>query len=152
MLCSKFYAPWLVALAAGIATFLIEIVNYYILASVRNFKQLGTILKTLKEKRLYQLLERWFGTMPFAVILFVALTPLPHWPFRVLSVMANYPVLRYAVSSFIGRTFWYYLVAWTGTVLDLPYQVYLVLVAVLVVLALCGRLIGWKKKGQSRGR
>lgn len=135
LLYGTLYSPLVVALTAGIATFLIELINYQVLVPVCALEQ----LKPFKRQRVYRVLEHYFHKIPFAVITFVGLTPIPHLPFRFLAVLTGYPVLRYALASFVGRSSFYYVVALTGAVWNLPPWVYMILLLGLAALALSAR-------------
>ena len=109
-----------------------------------NLKQ----LEPFKEKRIFKVLERWFNKIPFAMITFVGFTPVPHLPFRLMAVLTNYSIVRYAFASFVGRAAFYYLVALTGGLLSLPYWVYIIFLSAMILLVLvtkivrsCGRIL-----------
>ena len=135
------YAPWLVAMTAGIATFNIELINYQILVPICNLEK----LKAYRKKRFYIILERYFNLVPFLVIVFVGFTPVPHLPFRLLSVLTGYNIVKYAFASFLGRTSFYYIMALTGTFLHLPYWVYIAFLLVIIVIGLIIGLHSRKK-------
>jgi membrane protein YqaA with SNARE-associated domain len=137
MLYGNLYHPFVVALTAGIATFMIEIINYQILVPICNLKQ----LQSFRKKRFYRILEGYFNKIPFIVISFVGFTPLPHAPFRILAVLTKYSVIRYAIATFVGRAPFYYLVAMTGKVLNIPNYVYVIATAIAIIVALVFRII-----------
>ena len=137
LLYGTLYDPLLVALIAGIATFIIELLNYQMLVPVLNTKQ----LEPFKHKRSYKLLERYFNRSPFGIIAFVGFTPVPHLPFRILAVITHYPIVRYALASFVGRISFYYLVAKIGRVVGLPYWIYIIFLLIIVIFGLTTKII-----------
>ena len=143
LLYGSLYEPWLVALTAGVATFVIELLNYQILIPVSNLRQ----LEPFKEKRICKFLERWYNKIPFAIIAFVGFTPVPHLPFRLLAVLTKYSIVKYALASFVGRAAFYYIVAMTGGVLNLPYWVYIIFLLAMILLALIIKIVHFN--GQS---
>jgi len=132
LLYGSFCSPLLVALTAGLATYIIEIFNYQMLVPVCRLE----LLEQYKSKRFYKVLARYYNIVPFIVVVIVGLTPVPHFPFRVLSVLTGYSIIRYGIATFIGRTLFYYPVALTGDVLNLPYWVYIALLLVIIALGL----------------
>ena len=65
-------------------------------------------------------LIRGFEKRPFLVLVAVSLTPLPHWPFKVLAFASGYPMTRYLVALGVGRAARYGLLAWAGDALAPP--------------------------------
>lgn len=124
MMYGSLYPAFIVAVFAGVATFMVEIINYQMMVPICNIGQ----LKRFKQKRFYLILEKYFNKMPFFVIAFVGFTPVPHVPFRILSVLANYSIVRYSISTAIGRGLFYYLIALSGMVLNIPYWFYIIVI------------------------
>ncbi len=116
MFFGTLYNPLLIALAGGIATCWIEFFNYEILKFVTNIERIQRI--TAKES--YKKAERIFSKAPFLALVIAGFTPVPFVPFRVLSVTSKYNILKYLLSVFVGRTSRYYILALTGSALDLP--------------------------------
>jgi len=142
MLYGNLYHPWVVASTSGIATLMIELINYQILVPICNLKQ----LQPFKKKRFYLILEGYFSKIPFITIAFVGFTPVPHAPFRILAVLANYSVIRYAIATFVGRAPFYYLVAMTGKVLNIPNYVYVIATVIAIIVALVFRIVRRQSK------
>jgi membrane protein YqaA with SNARE-associated domain len=125
--------PLLIALSAGIATFMIELVNYRLLVPICNLEK----LKPFKEKSFFRILRRYYEKFPFVVITFVGFTPVPHLPFRILAVLTEYSIIGYGIATFIGRTAFYYVVAKiAGPIPKLPYWVYILFILALILLGL----------------
>jgi len=135
LLYGELYQPWLVALLGGIATCWIEFFNYKFLEVITNIEQ----VKTLTDKQVYQKAEKYFKRFPFLTLVVTGFTPVPFAPFRVFSVTSQYPLTKYVVSVFIGRTPRYYILAFTGAAIQLPLWTYGVFLLIFLSIAL------WKK-------
>jgi len=131
------YNPLPIALVAGIATYFVELINYWLLIPICNLDR----LKPFKEKCFYKILIDYYSRFPFLIIAFVALSPVPHLPFRMLAVLADYSVLKYGFATFLGRTIFYYILALGGEIVKelmdrfgIPYWIYIfvILLAVLI--------------------
>ena len=142
LLYGTLYDPWLVALVAGIATVWIEFFNYQLLKPLLNVSR----IKKLTAKRLYQKVEHWFRKVPFFALVFAGASPVPYAPFRVFAVNSGYPLDRYLLAVFIGRTPRYYLLALTGAAIRLPPWAYGLFFAILLGIIFWGRIMGWREK------
>jgi len=91
-----------------------EYLNYHLYAwmlSRRRFTALG-------EKPWMRRSVRWFERAPFITTVVFALTPLPFWVARVLSIYARGDLRRFMLASAIGRLPHIFLYAWLGSVLE----------------------------------
>jgi len=136
LLYGKLYPPWIVAICAGIAISVIEFVNYQILMFMINLRK----IRRFREKQSYQRAEHYFSKFPFLSLLFACLTPVPFIPFRVLAVTTGYPARKYVLSVFIGRTPRFYLLAWIGIALNLPFWVYVIVLVIAFIAILTKKL------------
>ena len=116
LLYGDLYNPWLVAFVGGLATCWIEFFNYKLLELITHIQQ----VKAFTEKQTYQKAEGYFKKFPFFTLVFTGLTPVPFAPFRVFSVTSNYPLIKYLLAVFVGRTPRYYILAATGAAIHLP--------------------------------
>lgn len=103
--------------------------------------------------RLARALMSLFNRAPFAVIAISGLTPLPFFPFKALAFAARYPLGRYLAAVAVGRLPRYFLLAWLGAVINIPFWALGALFLLLAVPSL--RLLGRRRTapaGQARPR
>ena len=72
------------------------------------------IVEFKERSKVYKIVERFFNQTPFWTMIFAALTPVPFYPFRVIGIFSGYVRWKYVLSTFIGRTPRYYILAWLG--------------------------------------
>jgi membrane protein YqaA with SNARE-associated domain len=96
---SKFYTPLTIALIAGTATILTEIINY----SVVKFVIDTNLYKKFSKKKSVAKIINLFNKAPFPALVIAGFTPVPFYPFRFLVVMAHYPLLKYLFAIFLSR-------------------------------------------------
>lgn len=73
-----------------------------------------------KDSELYRKAAGWFRRYPFATLVVAAATPVPFWPFKLLSFSLHYPLRRYMVAVALARFPRYVVLAWAGFALDPP--------------------------------
>ncbi|MFQ6082965.1 MAG: VTT domain-containing protein [Candidatus Aminicenantia bacterium] len=113
----KIYHPLFVAVSGGIAATLAGFIDYETINSVVKLK---SIKKLYYETKLYQKAVKFFSRAPFLMIVTAALTPVPFYPFKFLSTASDYPENKYLLALFIGRTPRYFILAYTGKVINIP--------------------------------
>jgi membrane protein YqaA with SNARE-associated domain len=128
LLCGTLFSPWLVAICGGIATCFMELFNYQILQRIMKLKP----LEVLKEKQVYQKFESYFKKAPFFSLVFAGFTPIPFAPFRIFAVTSNYSLSLYILSVFVGRTPRYYILAFSGKMINLPLWSYGIIFAIFI--------------------
>lgn len=136
LLYGQLYSPFLVTIIAVIAVVIMEFINYQILVPVLEINK----IKIFRKKRFYQLVELYFSKFPFLSLVVSCLAPIPLFPFRILAVTTRYPVKKYILSIFIGRTPLYYLLALTGQILNLPTWIYIISIAGVFAIMLLKKL------------
>ena len=146
LLYGALFAPWLMALLGGIATCWVEFFNYKLLRLVLNVR----LIREVTKKKPYQVAERWFNKSPFSVLVFAGASPVPYVPFRVLAVSSGYPLGRYLLAVFVGRTPRYYVLALTGEAINLPFWTYGIVFGLLVGIVSWRRIMGWRRKSLDR--
>lgn len=106
---AKFYDPWTVAGVSAGGTVLTEWVNYYVVAYVTD----RAVFRKAIQGRTVTKLIGWFHRAPFAALCVAGIAPVPFYPFRILAVIARYPVWKYLLAVFLSRTprFWVICVA-----------------------------------------
>jgi membrane protein YqaA with SNARE-associated domain len=136
LLYGKLYAPLLVAFVGGLATCWMEFLNYKLLTFLANLRQ----VQAFTSKLAYQKAEGYFRKCPFLSLVISGFTPIPYAPFRVFAVTSQYPMTKYQLAVFVGRTPRYYLLALTGAVMNLPLWTYGLIFVVFLIAALWNRL------------
>jgi len=135
LLYGTLFNPLLVALLGGISTCWVEFFNYKILGLITNIRQVQAII----QKHWYLKAEGWFKKAPFLSLVISGFTPIPYAPFRVFAVTSKYPLTKYLLAVFVGRTPRYYILAWAGDVIKLSWWGYGIIFLVLLIVALYSR-------------
>jgi membrane protein YqaA with SNARE-associated domain len=99
--------------------------------------------------RLASGLMRLFNRAPFAVIAISGLTPLPFFPFKALAFAAHYPLTPYLAAVAVGRLPRYFLLAWLGAAIHVPFWALGALFLLLAVPSL--RLLGRRRPLPAQG-
>ena len=104
------YAPALVAVVAGLATFIAAIVDHALFSRAFRSERLDSISQSRLMRVVVDLFSRW----PWWTIALVAFTPVPFYPVRVVAPMARYPMPKYVSAVVVGRVPRYFLLALGG--------------------------------------
>lgn len=136
LLYGNLYNPWLVAVVGGLATCWIEFFNYKLLGLITHIQQ----VKAFTERQTYQKAEGYFKKFSFFTLVFTGLTPVPFAPFRVFVVTSSYPLTKYLLAVFVGRTPRYYILAVTGAVIHLPLWAYGLIFVIFLIAVLWNKL------------
>lgn len=112
----KIFGPLLTTLTAIIPTILACIFDYAVLTPV--FFRTG--VSRMKDSRLYQKIIHYYYKAPFLTNFFAAISPIPFYPIRILSVSSAYPLWKYTTSVVLGRIPRYYILALFGALLEIP--------------------------------
>jgi membrane protein YqaA with SNARE-associated domain len=136
LLYGKLYLSLSVAIVATIAVSLIEFINYQILVPVLEINK----IKIFREKRSFQRAEYYFNKIPFMSLVVSCLTPVPFFPFRILAVTTGYSIKKFVFSVIVGRFPRYYIIAFTGKILNLPTWVYIAVIITVLVIVLVKNL------------
>lgn len=99
MLYGRLYAPLLVAAIGTAAIVFAEWINYHLYRHATDLP----VLNGVRERRAVRWAIGLFRRNPFAAIIVFAVTPIPYWIARVLSVLTAYPVGRHLWATAIGR-------------------------------------------------
>jgi membrane protein YqaA with SNARE-associated domain len=88
-----------------------------------------------------------FRRSPFWTLVLVGATPIPFYPVKFLSIADHYPLKKYLLALFVGRTPRYWLIAYLGHTLLLPnWSLALLALALFVFTAIQSRREGKKKE------
>ncbi len=132
----KIFGPFLTTLTATIPTVIACIIDYAVLAPVFS----RTRLSRIKTTSVYLKTVHYFHKAPFLTNFIAALSPLPFYPVRILSVASNYPLWKYTLSVVTGRIPRYYFLALFGAVLRIPNWIILLFFVSLISMPLYRRL------------
>ena len=138
----KFYSPLTVALVAVSSTLLTEVLNYSTFKYVADLKAFE---KVHRSKIMIRLIEL-FNKAPFVAIMIAGFTPVPFYPFRFMVVMAQYPIWKYILATFLSRTPRFFILAQVGHVIKIPDK-WLVVLFIVFLIAIYLPLLGkWKSR------
>ena len=96
----KFYSPLLVAAVAVSSTVLTEALNYSVFGYVVDRKFFARVRESRFTRRIVDLFHR----APFSALFIAGLLPVPYYPFRMLVVLARYPVALFLLAVLASRT------------------------------------------------
>ena len=121
---------WVIVPIAVAATLLIEAWNMDLLARI--LAREGT--RAFRNHSFTQWSLRWYRKAPFWSLVFTCVVPIvPHYPMRILAVLAAYPIWKYQLSVILGRGTRYAGLVLVGAALSIPAP--WIVVASLVILA-----------------
>jgi len=120
---------WQVVVIGTIGTVLVEFWNMDLLTRI--LARDGT--RGFRRHRFTQSMLRIFNKMPFLTLIGTCILPIvPHYPMRVLAVLARYPMWKYQLSIVIGRSGRYTWLGLLGAFVPIPtWLLFLVSVTVL---------------------
>ncbi len=108
---------WVIVPIAVGATLLIEAWNMELLA--RMLARDGT--RAFRNHRFTQWSLRWYRKAPFWSLVLTCVLPLvPHYPMRILAVLAVYPLWKYQLSVILGRGARYTGLVLVGAAIPIP--------------------------------
>lgn len=111
------HPPWVIVPIAVGATLLIEAWNMELLA--RMLARDGT--RAFRNHRFTQWSLRWYRKAPFWSLVLTCVLPLvPHYPMRILAVLAAYPLWKYQLSVILGRGARYTGLVLVGAAIPIP--------------------------------
>lgn len=120
---------WVIVPIAVAATLLIEAWNMELLA--RMLAREGT--RAFRNHRFTQTSLRWYRKAPFWSLVLTCVLPIvPHYPMRILAVLAAYPLWKYQLSVILGRGSRYTGLVLVGATVPIPGQ-WIVLASVVIL-------------------
>lgn len=125
----KFYSPLTVAAVAIISTLLTETLNYSAFRYITD----TNIFQKIHHKKAVNKIVILFQKAPFFAIWIAGLTPVPFYPFRLLVVLARYPITKYILAIFLSRTPRFYILAFVGHTIKIPDYLLIALFVILIV-------------------
>jgi membrane protein YqaA with SNARE-associated domain len=125
------HPAWLIVPIGIAATLIIEAWNMELLS--RMLARDGT--RAFRDHRVTQWSLHWYQKAPFCSLVLTCVLPIvPHYPMRILAVLAGYPMWKYQLSVVLGRGARYSGLVLVGATLPIPGP--WIVVASLVILAL----------------
>jgi len=112
----KFYSPLTVALVAVVSTVATEALNY----SAYKYMAALSVLKNIVNIKSVQKIIRLFEKAPFVALIVAGLSPVPFYPFRILVVMARYPLAKYLLAVFLSRFPRFIFLSGIGRIFKIP--------------------------------
>lgn len=139
----KLYPILLVSLIAGIGSVIAGFIDYETFIPILHHRK---VRKYYADKTLYTRSVYYFSKIPFLSIVVAALTPIPFYPFKFLSIASKYSITRYLTALFIGRFPRYVYLAALGAWISIPNWI---LLATFVMMFILGSLGIIRKKIQA---
>jgi membrane protein YqaA with SNARE-associated domain len=137
---------WWAAGAAAIGTVIAGYMDHTVFVPVLNLRNLNDF----KKKRLYRRSIQYFMRWPFATLFVTGFTPIPFWPFKLLTFSIHYPLWKYLVALTAARYPRYLLLAWLGAAFEIPNWViigsFLVVILLYLVNLVPGLIRRWRRK------
>ena len=128
------YGALIPALLAIIPTLVGSLLDYRILSPLLNH----SALKKYKSKLWYRKILHYFTLLPFTTIFFCALTPVPFYPVRLLSILSGYPPLKYSLAVIFGRIPRFIFMALGGKLLNLDNKLIILIFIVFILVYISG--------------
>lgn len=107
---------WYTALAASTGTLIAGFLDHSVFVPVMNLQSISGY----KDKNWYRKIARLFMRWPFLVLVLTGFTPIPFFPFKFLAFSVHYPLWKYLGALLTGRFPRYVLLAWFGSLFDIP--------------------------------
>lgn len=124
----KFYSPLTVAFVAIIGTLITEALNYSVFKYITD----TSLFQKIRYKKAVNSIVELFQKAPFIAIWIAGFTPVPFYPFRILVVLARYPIFKYILAVFLSRTPRFYILAFVGHAVKIPDYLLIVLFILLI--------------------
>ena len=115
----KFHAPWMVAIAGGLASALGSAVQLLILRRLLDVDVPWLRRFTPTREKVAATLEK-YPSASFLALLLARATPLPDAPLKIVAAAVRYPIPRYMLALFLGALPYYYALAWVGKKVAIP--------------------------------
>ncbi len=112
----KIFGPAVTTLTATLPTIIACVIDYAVLTPVFN----RTRLSKIRNSGIYQKTVDYYYKAPFLTNFIAALSPVPFYPIRILSVSTGYPLWKYTTAIVLGRVPRYYFLALFGALLNIP--------------------------------
>lgn len=125
---SKLYLPLWLALLGGMGTSLAGFLDYQAVTYLFRYRKMAAIRKN----KYYLLVANYFRKVPFACLVITGFTPVPFHPVKFMAIATAYPLQKYLLALFVGRTPRYYLIALAGKGLQISNWVILLIFLIFI--------------------
>ncbi len=112
----KIFGPVATTITATLPTIIACMIDYAVLLPVFS----RTRLAKIRETGIYRKTVNYYEKAPFLTNFIAALSPVPFYPVRILSVASGYPMWKYTAAVVLGRIPRYYFLALFGALLKVP--------------------------------
>lgn len=148
-LIAKYYTPLTISLVAMLGCGIAGFLDYWLLMPLINHRSLRP---KFENNSLYQKSLHIFKKSPFLLLSGAAMSPIPYYPFKFLSIAGNYPLWKYQTALLVGRMPRYFLLALLGKALQVPTWLLVVIFFVLLLLPFAQKfkLPGMKRRQRLR--
>ena len=126
---SKLYLPLWLTLLGGVGTSLAGFLDYQAVTYLFGYRKMAAIRKN----KYYLLVVNYFRKVPFACLVITGFTPVPFHPVKFMAIATAYPLQKYLLALFVGRTPRYYLVALIGKGLQISNWVILLIFLIFIL-------------------
>ena len=126
---SKLYLPLWLALLGGMGTSLAGFLDYQAVTYLFGYRKMAAIRKN----KYYLLVANYFRKVPFACLVITGFTPVPFYPVKFMAIATAYPLQKYLLALFVGRTPRYYVVALVGKELQISNWVILLIFLIFIL-------------------
>ena len=137
----KIFGPLVTTMTAIIPTIIACVIDYAVLTPVFFRTRVGR----MKDTRIYKRVVYYYYKAPFLTNFVAAISPVPFYPIRILSVSSAYPLWKYTTSVVLGRIPRYYVLALFGDLLNIPNWIILLFFFSLISVPIYRRLSSREK-------
>ena len=139
---AKFFSPLWISVAGIIGCCTAGFLDYWIISPlINNYK----VRPKLDNTRLFRKSLQYFFKYPFAILVVAAISPVPFYPFKFLSIAGHYSLWKYQAALILGRMPRYYVLALMGQELQVSTWVLLVAFVLIVLSPFLKKLLGYLK-------
>lgn len=114
---AKTFSPSSIAIAGTAGCLVAIILDYAFIGWLVNQRLVRT---EINESRGFGTAQRIFSRAPFVLILGSALLPVPFYPVKILAIVRDYSITRFAIALALGRLPRFYLLALGGKKVQAP--------------------------------
>jgi membrane protein YqaA with SNARE-associated domain len=103
-------------------------------------------LRRFRRQKIFKKAIHYFRKFPYATLMVFAISPIPFWPVRILSIVARYPLVKYASATVLGRIPRYILLCLGGMILNIPDWVLIVIFIIMLTIPFLPKVIQLMKR------
>lgn len=126
----QYYHPFIVSIVTILGTLITEAFNYIIIGYFFGFH----FMEKIQQNKITTKLIDLFSKAPFLALITAGFTPIPFYPFRILVVLAHYPLYKYMLALFLSRTPRFYILATLGQEIKISDSLLIILFIVITLI------------------